>query len=88
MYELILLSCDGALGSGRDIGRAQMQALGLSGEDIVLVGDMLADAELARALGAHCVLVPWGHNASFRLERAGFPVAKSFDELEEILGQL
>ncbi|MBR5287465.1 MAG: HAD family hydrolase [Clostridia bacterium] len=68
-----------------DIGRAQMQALGLEGRDVVLVGDMLADAELARALGASCVLVPWGHNAAHRLEGAGFPVARSFEELEAII---
>lgn len=71
-----------------DIGRAQMKALGLAGEDVVLVGDMLADAELARALGAHCVLVPWGHNAASRLEGAGFPVAGSFEALEDIIDRL
>ena len=71
-----------------DIGRAQMQALGLEGKDVVLVGDMLADAELARALGAHCVLVPWGHNADFRLEGAGFPIARSFEALEAIITTL
>ena len=71
-----------------DIGRAQMQALGLEGKDAILVGDMLADAELAHALGAHCVLVPWGHNADFRLENAGFPVARSFEELEAIIAGL
>lgn len=71
-----------------DIGRAQIKALGLEGEDVVLVGDMLADAELARALGAHCVLVPWGHNAAHRLENAGFPVAGSFEELENLIAGL
>ena len=71
-----------------DIGRAQMKALGLEGKDVVLVGDMLADAELARALGADCVLVPWGHNADFRLEGAGLPVARRFDELERIIDRL
>ncbi len=71
-----------------DIGRAQMKALGLEGKDTVLVGDMLADAELARALGAHCVLVPWGHNADFRLENAGFPVARSFEALEALIAAL
>ncbi len=71
-----------------DIGRAQMKVLGLAGEDVVLVGDMLADAELAKALGAACVLVPWGHNADFRLEGTGFPVARTFEELETIIAGL
>jgi len=71
-----------------DIGRRQMERLGLSGESTVLVGDMLADAQLARALGISCVLVPWGHNDEARLAGAGFPVARSFEELEEILGRM
>ena len=80
--------CDESARKKTDIGRAQMKALGLEGKDVVLVGDMLADAELARALGTDCVLVPWGHNADFRLEGEGFPVARSFEELERIISGL
>lgn len=64
-----------------DIGRAQMERLGLRGRDVTLVGDMLTDAELAQALGIGCVLVPWGHNDLARLEASGCPVAHSFAEL-------
>jgi len=68
-----------------DIGRRQMQRLGLGADDAVLVGDMAADAELAHALGTRCVLVPWGHNDEARLALTGFPVAHSFEELEQML---
>lgn len=68
-----------------DIGRSQMQRLGLTGEDAVLVGDMVADAELAQALGMRCVLVPWGHNDEARLAATGCPVAHSFKELEQMI---
>ena len=71
-----------------DIGRAQLEKLGLRGEDCVLVGDMVADSELADVLGTHCVLVPWGHNSEERLHHTGRCVAHSFEELEEILGTL
>ncbi|MBQ8617902.1 MAG: HAD family hydrolase [Clostridia bacterium] len=71
-----------------DIGRAQMERLGLRGEDCVLVGDMVADSELASVLGTYCVLVPWGHNSEERLEKTGRRVARSFEELEEILMEL
>ena len=54
-------------------------------EDCVLVGDMVADSELAQLLGTHCVLVPWGHNSAQRLKRTGRQVAGSFEELEAIL---
>ena len=68
-----------------DIGRVQLEKLGLAGGDCVLVGDMVADSELADALGTACVLVPWGHNSADRLERTGRTVARSMEELEEIL---
>jgi len=68
-----------------DIGRRQMERLGLSGQDCVLVGDMVADSELADVLGTACVLVPWGHNSAERLEKTGRTVAHSMEELKKIL---
>lgn len=72
-------------GRKTEIGRRQMDSLGLLGADTVLVGDMLADAHLAQSLGTACVLVPWGHNDLARLEGSGSPVAHSFEELAEII---
>ena len=71
-----------------DIGRSQMQRLGLTGEETVLIGDMVADAELAQALGTRCVLVPWGHNDEARLAATGCPVAHSFEELEQMIDSM
>ncbi|MBR5303104.1 MAG: HAD family hydrolase [Clostridia bacterium] len=68
-----------------DIGRQQLERLGLRGEDCVLVGDMVADSELADALGTGCVLVCWGHNSEQRLQRTGRRVVRSFEELEDTL---
>ena len=68
-----------------DIGRKQHERLGLTAADCVLVGDMVADSELADALGTACVLVPWGHNSEERLQKTGRAVAHSMEELEKIL---
>ena len=68
-----------------DIGRAQMKRLSLAGSDCVLVGDMVADSELADALGMACVLVPWGHNSEARLEATGRTVCRTIEELENTL---
>jgi len=68
-----------------DIGRAQLAALGLEAKDCVLVGDMVADSELSDVLGTACILVPWGHNSEQRLQRTGRPVARSLNELEQML---
>ena len=68
-----------------DIGRRQLEKLGLKGEDCVLVGDMVADSELADALGTDCVLVPWGHNSEARLEKTGRVVVCDMEALERVL---
>ena len=68
-----------------DIGRAQLAALGLDAGDCVLVGDMVADSELAHVLGTACVLVPWGHNSEERLEATGRTVCRTMEELEKTL---
>jgi len=68
-----------------DIGRRQIEKLGLKGRDCVLVGDMVADSELADALGTDCVLVSWGHNSAERLEKTGRTVVRDMGELERVL---
>lgn len=68
-----------------EIGRRQMQALGIAPENAVLVGDMITDSELADALGTACVLVGWGHNSCERLEPTGRTIAHTCDELLAIL---
>jgi len=68
-----------------DIGRAQIERLGVAPAEIVLVGDMQADAELAQALGTRCILVPWGHNDTQRLKKTDMPVAHTPAELESML---
>lgn len=64
-----------------DIGRRQMAQLGLAEGETLLIGDMVADSELADTLGISCILVPWGHNDDMRLAATGRNVAKSCDEL-------
>lgn len=44
------------------------------------VGDSLHDAQVARAVGADCVLVTTGHQSRERLQESGFPVADSLWE--------
>lgn len=68
-----------------DIGRRQLEKLGLKGEDCVLVGDMVADSELADVLGTDCVLVAWGHNSAERLEKTGRTVVCDMNDLEQVL---
>ena len=77
--------CDESATRKTEIGRRQMEALGLMGQDVVLVGDMIADSDLADALKADCILVPWGHNSSERLKTTGRILAVTCEELLALL---
>ena len=57
-------------------GRELMASLDAA-DDVVFVGDTLHDAEVARELGAACVLVSCGHQMGDRLTATGCPVADS-----------
>lgn len=50
------------------------------GDGLCFVGDTLHDAQVARAVGAECVLVTAGHQSRERLAESGFPVAGSLWE--------
>lgn len=49
-------------------------------DTLCFVGDSLHDAQVARAVGAHCVLVTTGHQSRERLLESGFPMADSLRE--------
>ena len=61
--------------SKEHIGLDYMAKSGIDARDAVMVGDTLHDAEVARALGCGCVLVPRGHQSRHVLLTSGFPVA-------------
>lgn len=72
------------LGSGNYEGASKSQAaarLALRGP-VMLIGDTLHDAEVARAQGWQCILCAAGHQTPERLARAGFPVVPSLRALD------
>lgn len=63
-------------------GRALLEAYALECRRTVFIGDATHDAEVARALGASCILLATGHQSRSRLAEAHCPV---FDTCEELL---
>jgi phosphoglycolate phosphatase-like HAD superfamily hydrolase len=57
--------------------RDHLAALRLSGEQVVVIGDSLDDAEAAEACGAAAILLTTGLHHPDHLETAGVPVAHS-----------
>jgi phosphoglycolate phosphatase len=69
-------------GDGKiESGRALVGSLGVRGGEVTVIGDSSHDAEVARALGAQCVLVARGLESAARLQRNGVPVIDSFEDL-------
>ncbi len=61
----------------REKGRELISALDVSPEEVLLVGDTLHDADVAKALNIDCVLIPGGHQARERLGSADRPLLDS-----------
>jgi phosphoglycolate phosphatase len=65
-----------------ELGEQLLGELALPPPEILMVGDTLHDAEVARALGLSCVLIAQGHQSFHRLASSGFPV---LHQLQDIL---
>lgn len=79
-FDAILGRGDIYAGSKEAIGREYLQSCGIPAEAAVMIGDSLHDAEVARALGAHCILAARGHQSRKTLLEAGVPVVDSLRE--------
>jgi phosphoglycolate phosphatase-like HAD superfamily hydrolase len=59
---------------------AHLDALGLTGDQVVLIGDSIDDADAARSVGARCVLYSGGFTHPEQLRAPGLPVADTLTE--------
>ena len=62
-------------------GLEMLKELHVRPQETVLIGDTTHDAEVARAMGVDCLLIPCGHNSRERLERCGFPLVAGLGDL-------
>lgn len=54
-------------------------------QEVIIIGDTSHDAEMAEALGAHCILVTRGYQDAERLKVHGFPITHSLVEARKIV---
>lgn len=62
-------------------GLKMLEGLHVSPEETLLIGDTTHDAEVAKAMGVGCVLIPCGHNSRERLLRCGVEVVAGLGDL-------
>lgn len=70
------------VGGGRKAGylAEHLTALALAGEECVVIGDSIDDADAAESVGARCVLYDGGYSDRDRLAATGHPVASTLTE--------
>jgi phosphoglycolate phosphatase-like HAD superfamily hydrolase len=66
--------------------RAHLEALSIRGDECVLIGDSVDDAEAATAVGARIVLYAGGITEAGRLRATGLPVATTLVEAVALAG--
>ncbi len=84
-FEQVIGIDDIAGTSKIDHGKRLVASIDAAPSDVVLVGDTLHDADVARELGIECVLVAHGHQSEGLLRSSGFPTLSSFDALRREL---
>lgn len=55
-------------------GLKMLEELHVLASETLLIGDTTHDAEVAKAMGVDCVLIPCGHNSVRRLKRCAVPM--------------
>ncbi len=66
-------------------GKALVKKLGLAGGSVLLIGDTTHDYEVAKQIGANCVLIDDGHQERKRLEATNTVVVNSIIEIPDLL---
>ena len=61
-----------------------LQNCGIAPQETLMIGDTLHDADVAKAIGAKCVLVARGHQSRQTLLTAGVPVVGTLTEAAQI----
>ncbi len=68
-------------------GLRWMKELHYGPHEVLFVGDTVHDHEVARAIGADCVLIPGGHHPRTKLEKTGVPVLEDLYQVPDRLNR-
>lgn len=84
-FQEVLGAADYYSASKVERARAHFLSRGLSGSAAVVIGDSLHDYQMARGLGASCLLLARGHQSRRDLESAGVPVLEHISQVPEYI---
>jgi len=82
-FDEVLGADDLLVGSKTERARLYLERKGFSPERTLLVGDMTHDMETAAGIGAHCVVIPKGHQTRELLESKGANMLSDITDIIE-----
>lgn len=85
LFDDIIGMPDRNLGTKTQNAKKYMQDHSVSPENVLFIGDLTSDADMAKSLNARCILVPNGHNSKSRCIKQGVEVYDSLSEIKTIL---
>lgn len=85
-FEEVLAADDWQVTSKAERARLFFEEHGLRGEETWFVGDLLHDLDAATLCGAHCLLIPAGHQSEQDLRKTGMCFCPSISEVPRRLG--
>ncbi len=68
-----------------ELGKKLINDLGLNGGEAVLIGDTLHDFDVAKGIGADCILIAGGHQCKETLLTSGVQVYDSLEDLSSAI---
>ncbi|MHB8852121.1 MAG: HAD family hydrolase, partial [Ignavibacteriaceae bacterium] len=81
-YFLYLFGLDNIYAASKiDLGKKLMKKLQVDFKNILLIGDTIHDFDVAKEIGADCMLISNGHQSKDRLLTCGVPVLDSLKDL-------
>ena len=84
-FDAVLGSSDFYAGSKIDRARAYLEKTGAESGKTLVIGDLEHDADMAKELGADCILLTSGHEHISRLEKADAVLADDLSAVVEIV---
>ncbi|HOO25028.1 MAG TPA: HAD family hydrolase [Candidatus Woesebacteria bacterium] len=77
-----VLGAENFLAGGKTMrAKAHIEKNKIDSKSLLVVGDLVQDCEMAKAVGADCILLAAGHQGLKQLEKAGAPIIRQIDEV-------
>lgn len=84
-FDDIIGMKDTHVGSKYENAEKYIKRSGISVQNVLFLGDLISDYEIAKKLGANCILIPRGHTSKKRCIKCGATVCDSLLSIKKYL---